>query len=132
MKYLCIVYAREGDAPMSAEDEVRMKDSFIEQDHAMFTRGELLLASPLQGPETAVALRYRDGKPIRTDGPYMETKEWIAGFLVIEAANIDDAIRLATDGPFEGFADLEIRPLLDESHGKTAMTRSFFFRQGSD
>ena len=127
MKYLCIVYANGEPQPIGGADETAMKDSFIEQDHALFQAGKLILASPLQGPETSVVVRYREGKAIRTDGPYLETKEWIAGFLVIEAADMAEAVAIATEGPFEGFADLEIRPLLDEKHSRTGLDRSAFF-----
>jgi hypothetical protein len=130
MKYLCIIYAGNGsDAPSEAEAMV-IKDSCIEMDHALFAAGKLMVASPLQGPETAVSMRYRNGVGVRSDGPYAETKEWIAGFMVIEAADIEEAIALAGEGPLEGLADFELRPLLDESHSKTGQDRSAFFRRG--
>ena len=88
-----------------------------------------MLASPLQGPETATALRYRNGKTLRTDGPYLETKEWIAGFMVIDAADLDEAVAIATEGDLEGFLDMEIRPLLDERHSRTGLDRSAFFER---
>ncbi|MNY74947.1 YCII-related domain protein [compost metagenome] len=77
-----------------------------------------------------MTLRYSNGVPSRTDGPYAETKEWIAGFMVIEAKDIEEAVAIASEGPLEGMADLEIRPLLDERHSRTGMDRSFFFERG--
>lgn len=130
MKYLCIVYAGSADDVPDAQEETAIKDGCIEQDHALFQAGKLVLASPLQGPETAVSLRYRNGVASRTDGPYAETKEWIAGFMVIEAADMAEAIAIASQGPLEGLADFEIRPLLDERHSRTGMDRSFFFERG--
>lgn len=127
MKFLCIVYAGNGEAPPEALDETTIKDICIEMDNALFAAGKLVLASPLQGPETAVSLRYRNGKAIRSDGPYAETKEWIAGFMVIEAADMEEAITLAAAGPLEGLADLELWPLLDERHSRTGMDRSVMF-----
>jgi hypothetical protein len=129
MKYLCIVYAGGPSAELSATKEIAIKDACIADDRALFDAGKLYLASPLQGPETAVTVRYREGRALRTDGPYAETKEWIAGFMVIEAADIEEAITMATDGPLEGIADIEVRPLLDETHSKTGMDRSFFFER---
>ena len=126
MQYLCIVYA--GAAGNAGQvDDVTLKDAYIEQDHKLFRAGKVLMASPLQAPETAVTIRYRDGVRSRTDGPYLETKEFIAGFLVIEAADIDEAVTIATDGPYEGFVNYEIRPLLDEKHSVTGQDRSAFF-----
>lgn len=130
MKYLCIVYAGSGAGPLSADEQTALKDGCIEQDHALFQAGKLVLASPLQGPETAVSLRYRDGVASRTDGPYVETKEWIAGFMVIEAADIEAALAIVSAGPLEGLVDLEIRPLLEERHSRSGMDRSFFFARG--
>ncbi|MFP9138304.1 YciI family protein [Devosia sp. XGJD_8] len=131
MKYLCIVYAGGGEGTPGPDEEIAIKDGCIEQDHALFQAGKLVLASPLQGPETAVGLRYRNGVASRTDGPYVETKECIAGFMVIEAADIEEAVAIASEGPLEGMADLEIRPLLDERHSRTGMDRSFFFARGA-
>ena len=127
MNYLCIVYAQDvPGAPVQA-DENAIKDAYIEQDHKLFREGKVLMASPLQGPQTAVSIRYPNGVRTRTDGPYAETKEYVAGFLVIAAANMDEAVAIAVEGPFEGFANFEIRPLLDEKHSKTGQDRSLFF-----
>lgn len=129
MKFLCIVYAFGEGSALSAAEEVAIKDGCIEQDRQLFDSGKLAMASPLQGPEASVTVRYRNGSATRTDGPYAETKEWIAGFMVIDAADIEEAITIATEGPLEGFADMEIRPLLDERHSRTGMDRSFFFNR---
>ena len=127
MNYLCIVYAQDvPGAPVQA-DENAIKDAYIEQDHKLFREGKVLMASPLQGPQTAVSIRYPNGVRTRTDGPYAETKEYVAGFLDISAANLDEAVAIAVEGPFEGFANFEIRPLLDEKHSKTGHDRSLFF-----
>lgn len=123
MKYLCIVYAGAGpDTPSEAENTA-IKDACIEEDNALFVAGKLYMASPLQGPETAVVIRPSG----RTDGPYAETKELVAGFMVIEAANMEEAVAIAAPGPLEGLVSLEIRPLLDEQHSKTGQDRSAFF-----
>ncbi len=127
MKYLCIVYASGNPTTPSAVEDNAIKDGCIEQDLELHAAGKLFMASPLQGPETAVSLRYRNGVASRTDGPYAETKEFIAGFMVIEAADMDEAVAIASEGPLEGLADLEIRPLLDEQHSKTGQDRSAFF-----
>ena len=130
MKYLCIVYAGPGPNTLTEAQGLAIKDGCIEQDLALHAAGKLFMASPLQGPETAVSLRYRNGVASRTDGPYAETKEFIAGFMVIEAADIEEAIAIANEGPLEGLADLEIRPLLDEKH-TNGQDRSVFFGRRS-
>jgi hypothetical protein len=127
MKYLCIVYAGAGPDTLSEAESVAIKDACIEGDNALFEAGKLYMASPLQGPEAGVHLRQVNGRTTRIDGPYAETKELVAGFMVIEAANMDEAIAVAGPGPLDGLVSLEIRPLLDESHSVTGQDRSAFF-----
>ena len=127
MKYLCIVYAGIGPNKLTDAEEIAIKDSCIEEDNALFAAGKLIMASPLEGPETGVHLRHVNGRTKRVDGPYAETKEVVAGFMVIEAADMDEAIAIAAPGPLEGLVNLEIRPLLDERHSKTGQDRSAFF-----
>lgn len=125
MKYLCIVYSdHDAEVPESPES-VSVKDACIDQDLALFAAGKLHMASPLQGPQTSAVVRFRDGRYARTDGPFAETKEWIAGFMVIEAPTLDEAIAIATEGPPVGI--LELRPILEESHSQTGKDRSVFF-----
>ena len=131
MKYLCIVYAGAGPNTLTEAEGIAITDGFIEQDLALHAAGKLYMASPLQGPETAVSLRYRNGVASRTDGPYVETKEVIGGFMVIEAADIEEAIAIANEGPLAGMMDFEIRPLLDEKHSQTGQDRSVFFTRRS-
>ena len=134
MHFLCLVYARDAaDAPAQAPEDAitedMIKDQFIEEDRKLFLEGKLVLASPLQAPETAVSIRFSKGRRSRTDGPFIETKEHIAGFLVIAADSMDEAVAIASDGPLANFANYEIRPLLDEKHSRTGEDRSFFFRR---
>lgn len=123
MKYLCIVYA--GTGPDDPAEEIALKDACIEDDNALFQAGKLIMASPLQGPETAVTLRASG----RTDGPYAETKEVVAGFMVIEAPDMEGAIAIVAPGPLDGFASFEIRPILDERHSRTGQDRSALFKR---
>ena len=127
MKYLCIVYAGSGPNTLTEAEETAIKDACIEEDHTLFASGKLIAASPLQGPEAGTHLRNIDGRTTRIDGPYAETKELVAGFMLIEAADMDEAIAIAAPGPLEGLVSIEIRPLLEERHSKTGQDRSAFF-----
>jgi hypothetical protein len=127
MKYLCIVYAGTGPDTLSEAEGTAIKDACIEGDNALFEAGKLYMASPLQGPEAGAHLRQVNGKTVRIDGPYTETKELVAGFMVIEAANLDEAVAIAAPGPLDGLVSLEIRPLLNEKHSTTGQDRSAFF-----
>jgi len=131
MHYLCLVYAQDPHDAATGSSHVpedAIKDHFIEVDHKLFLEGKVVLASPLQAPQTAVSIRYAKGKRSRTDGPFIETKEYIAGFMVISADSFDEAVAIASEGDLTNFANYEIRPLLDEKHSRTGQDRSFFFK----
>jgi len=66
--------------------------------------------SRLTGVDQAITVRQRNGKVLKTDGPFVETKEWIAGFDVIECASLDEATEVAAKHPMARFGRIEIRP----------------------
>ena len=104
MKYLCLVYL-EKDKWHAVPDR-ECKDC----GDAFRGRGVLLAAEPLEPVDTATTVRIRNGKTYITDGPFAETKEQLAGFILIEAANLDDAIRIAARVPAARFGSVEVRP----------------------
>lgn len=77
--------------------------------------GHLVLGQPLSLPGDAVTISMRDGRMSSTDGPFIETKEMLGGFLVIEAADRDDAVRIASQIPFARLGHIEVRPAPDTS-----------------
>lgn len=125
MQYLCIVYAGSGGDTLTQAQHTAISDACIDDDHALFRAGKLIAASPLQGPDTAVVIRPSG----RTDGPYAETKEFVAGFMLIEAADMEEAVKIAAPGPLEGLVSLEIRPLANPRHSKTGLDRAAFFER---
>ena len=68
---------------------------------------------PLQPVERAVTVRMRDKKMSATDGPFAETKEHLAGFVLIEARDMEEATRLASGFPHARFGSIEVRPIYD-------------------
>ena len=64
----------------------------------------------LRGPEDATTVRLRDGQLLVSDGPFAETKEWIAGFDLVTCADLDEAVRIASRHPMAKFGRIEIRP----------------------
>jgi hypothetical protein len=77
------------------------------------TGTQRMLGSPLTGPQDAVTVRHRHGETIVTDGPYAETKEFIAGFDLIDCENIEAAINIASRHPVAYHGMVEIRQLID-------------------
>ena len=72
-----------------------------------------IAASALQPVRTASTIRVRDGKTSMTDGPFAETQEVLAGFVFIEAADVEEARRIAAGIPMARHGSIEVRPELD-------------------
>ncbi len=113
MKYLCLVCA-DGDitATMSKEDWAVMDIDSQAYDRQLQEAGSYIAAEALQSPDTAVTVRVRDGRMSTTDGPYIETKEQVAGFILIEARDLNDAIRIAAGIPMGRVGCVEVRPIM--------------------
>lgn len=114
MKYLLMIYTDDAllNALPPAEADAMMKGCFA---HADELRGQkrLLESQQLEGRETAKSVRVRNGRISIVDGPFAETKELLAGFNVIEAENMDEAVRIATEFPWTQTGCVEVRPIVD-------------------
>ena len=105
MKYLCLVYlSRENWR--SCPDDVCFAYGKELQDS-----GALLAAEPLHPTESATTVRVRSGEVVLTDGPFAETKEQLAGFYLVDAHDLNDAIRLASRIPPAKYGSIEVRPV---------------------
>jgi hypothetical protein len=105
MKYLCLVYAEEKLLDDIDDGECMASVAGIA------ASGRLVAAEPLQPVHTATTLRVRDGKVLITDGPFAETKEQLAGFYLVEAADLDEALRVAAKIPPARVGSIEVRPV---------------------
>src|SRR2546426_11322992 len=97
-------------------DRERAEKCFAESSqltHELHAKGQYLGASPLHPVSTATSVRVRDGKRLVTDGPFAETHEQLGGFFLIEAKDLDEAIRVAGRIPAARKGTVEIRPLLE-------------------
>lgn len=74
--------------------------------------GKRVIGEVLEPPKNSKVVRVRDGKLTVTDGPFAETKEWIAGFDILECENLDEAIEIAAKHPMARNGQLEIRPFM--------------------
>jgi hypothetical protein len=107
MKYLAFIWADGLPAP---EDVAVMQRELPGWDKEMKDRGVRLLGRELDLPETAATVRVRGGETLVTDGPFAETKEFIAGFDLLECAGLDEAVEVAAKCPVSWFQAIEIRP----------------------
>ncbi|MDP1694633.1 MAG: YciI family protein [Candidatus Woesearchaeota archaeon] len=100
MKYLCLAYYNpEKFAAMAPADLQALVSQRPAKDAELKATGKLVVSASLGGPQAAFALRPRDGKTQVTDGPYAEAKEMVGGFFIIEAADKDEAGRVASLHP---------------------------------
>lgn len=98
-----------------AAETYRPEDDNVEEWVAeMDQRGVRVLGSRLRGVNDARTIRRRHSEVLITDGPFAETKEWIAGFDILECADIGEAIEVASRHPMARFGRLEIRPFWSE------------------
>lgn len=105
LKYVCLVYGEEKKIGAMTDDEC------MAYDKALRTAGRCLASEALQPVRTAKTVRVRNGKVSITDGPFTETKECLAGFYLIEAADLDAAIRMASQIPPAQVGSIEVRPV---------------------
>lgn len=105
MKYLCLVYLDE-----KRLDELPDEDC-VDFDAAIRKSGQCVASEALESVQTATTVRVRNGKAAVTDGPFAETKEQLAGFYMIEARDLNEAIQLASKIPPARVGSIEVRPI---------------------
>jgi len=104
MKYVCLVYGEESLMREQDDRDCAAYAGSIEDS------GHLLVGQALQGVDTATTIRVRAGKVSVVDGPFAETKEQLAGFYLVDARDLDEAISLASRIPPARIGSIEIRP----------------------
>ena len=116
MKYLLLVHHDE-DAfnKMSEATRKKMLQESVQLTHQLHAKGQYLSASPLHPASTAVLVRVREGKPFVTDGPFVETREQLAGYFLVNAKDFDEAIGIALRVPGARIGTVEVRPLIEIS-----------------
>ncbi len=114
MKFLVIIYNDPAmlDAMSGQEFDKTMKGCIGHADE-LKTQGSLIESQQLESPKTAKTLRRRNNRLTITDGPFAETKEILAGFNLIEAEDIDEAVRIASEFPWSEIGSIEVRPIRD-------------------
>ena len=107
MQYLVSVINDTAD--LATPDEMAAIDAFND---GLIAQGHWVFAAGLAAPSTATVIDGRHGEPVFTDGPYVESKEYIAGFWIIEAPDLDVALPLAAQASKHCNRKVELRPLL--------------------
>jgi hypothetical protein len=110
MKYMLLIYGAEGRWTDAERRECMIESMGVCDQLA--AQGKYVASSPLQSVTTAATVRVRDGRPLVTDGPFSETTEQLGGYYLLDLADLDEAIAVATRVPPVTKGTVEIRPLL--------------------
>lgn len=105
MKYLCLVYSDEEQLKAVTDAECMAFGDELRES------GRRIAAEALEPVHSAATVRVREGSVTVTDGPFAETKEQLAGFYLIDAADLDEAIRIASNIPPARVGSIEVRPV---------------------
>ena len=111
MKYLCLVYLDEKLLDAVPDHECKANGD------ALRDSGHYIAAEALQAVHTATTVRVRNGRMSITDGPFAETKEQLAGFYLVDAKDLNEAIQLAAKIPPARVGSIEVRPVRELAVG---------------
>ena len=115
MRYVCLIYFD----PKKVFDDSPESNALLAEigpyNRDIEASGHRVTGAALTLPEHAMTVQVRDGKMSATDGPFMETKEMLGGFIIIEARDLNEAVQVAARDPFARIGHIEVRPEVDYS-----------------
>ena len=121
MKFLCLICAEKVMEQMPEADAAKHFEEYREFTEAIRKSGHFIGCNRLLPPPAATTVRVRQGKVSTTDGPYAETKEQLGGYYVIEARDLDEAIRVAARIPGAWIGCVEVRPIAEDERTLRAL-----------
>ena len=111
MKYLCLIHLDEKElAAMPAADLSALNGAHLDFNDGLRQTGHFIVAEALEPAAATATIRVRQGKTTVTDGPFAEAKEMVAGFYLIEAGDLDQAVAIASRIPSASLGTIEVRP----------------------
>ncbi len=115
MQYVCLIYFDPKQVFNQSEEANAVLAEVGPHNEALKANGSFVASQALTLPSEAVTVRVREGKMSTTDGPFMETRELLGGLVVIEARDLNEAVRIAGGMPFARLGSIEVRPVVDFS-----------------
>jgi hypothetical protein len=115
MRYTCLVHFDPAVMQSPEFDKAALDRRSKAYDEELKAGGHFLGWQGLALGDAAVIVRIRDGKMLATDGPYIESKEQMAGFVLLEARDMNEAVRLAAGLPLAEIGAIEVRPIVQSS-----------------
>ena len=114
MQYLLLIYGDESAQKNATQADMNaMFSAYRDFTQSIIKTGQMKAGDALQPTATATTVRVRDGKTLRTDGPFAETKEQLGGYYLVEAADADEAVAIAARIPGARYGTIEVRPVLE-------------------
>jgi hypothetical protein len=114
MRYMFLIWeGSDPNAEVSTEDRNSEMEGYAAFTKEVIERGLMREGDPLQPPVTATTVRVQDGETLTTDGPFAETKEWLAGYYILDCKDLDEASEMAAKIPAAKHGAIEIRPLME-------------------
>lgn len=112
MKYMFLIYLDDARfAPLSQREREGFGNAMLDYDEELRRSGHYVTSEPLKAPSEATTVRKWNGALTTTDGPFMETKEHLSGFIIVEARDLNEAIQLAGRMPLATMGSIEVRPV---------------------
>jgi hypothetical protein len=121
MKYLCLIAAEKVMEQMTEADAALHYEEYRQYIEEIKESRHYLTCNRLLPPSSAVTVRNRSGKALTTDGPFVETKEQLGGYFVIEAKDMNEAIQVAARIPGARFGCVEVRPVAEDEQTLRAL-----------
>jgi hypothetical protein len=113
MQYLLLIYGDEAASKNATQADMNaMFAAYRDFTDSVLKSGHMKAGDALQPSTTATTVRVRDGKTLRTDGPFAETKEQLGGYYLVEAKDLDEATKLAARIPGARTGSIEVRPVM--------------------
>ena len=113
MQYLLMIYGNEHQFETMSQPEVgKVLGEYMEFSKSIAASGHYKGGNRLDFTSKATTVRLRDGKRLVTDGPFAETKEQLGGFFLVEAKDLDEALKLAERIPGARWGSIEVRPII--------------------
>ena len=115
MKFLCLICTEKVMEQMPEADAKKHYQDYRDFTDTITRSGHYLGCNRLLPPQTAATVRVRNGKVTTTDGPFAETKEQLGGYFLIEAKDLDEAVKVAAGIPGAWHGCVEVRPVAEDS-----------------
>jgi hypothetical protein len=113
MQYMLLIYDNEANMKNATQaDQAAMMQEYGVFTESIVKSGNMKAGDALQPTSTATTVRVREGKVLKTDGPFAETREQLGGYYLVEAKDLDEAIKIAARIPSARSGSVEVRPVM--------------------